>query len=93
MNDQSALFSPLAKCISINGKEIVLAKSTTSAEQAIATVVDFIHLLAAAPTGAGYIGIPSDVLNQEFSAKIPAISNEYAQYLSKLNRGGRWGSN
>ena len=85
MNDQSALFSPLAKRILINGKEIVLAKSTTSAEQAIATVVDFIHLLTTAPTGAGYIGIPSDVLNQEFSAKIPVISNEYAQYLSKLD--------
>ena len=63
MNDQSALFSPLAKRILINGKEIVLAKSTTSAEQAVATVVDFIHLLTTAPTGAGYIGIPSDILN------------------------------
>ena len=67
MDDQSALFTPLAKRIKIGNEDLVLAKSCKSAEDAVATVVDFLQFLSVAPAGVGYIGVPSDVLNQEFN--------------------------
>jgi acetolactate synthase-1/2/3 large subunit len=83
MDDQSALFSPLAKKVMIGHEELVLAKSCRSADEAIATVVDFIRYLATAPVGAGYIGVPADVLSQEFIGQIPEPSKAVLTFLSK----------
>ena len=82
MNDQSSLFAPLAKRVQINNKELVLSKSTTTALEAISTVVDFVEMLGQAPTGAGYIGVPADILNQEFDQPIPAPSKGVSDFLS-----------
>ena len=71
MVDQSSLFAPLAKKVELNGKKIKLSKSTTSAQEAIDTVNQFIALLSQAPHGCGYVGIPADILNQEFSGNVP----------------------
>ena len=71
MVDQSSLFAPLAKKVEINGKKVTLSKSTTSAQEAIDTVNQFIALLSQAPHGCGYVGIPADILNQEFSGSVP----------------------
>ena len=83
MDDQSALFTPLAKRVKIDNKDVVLAKSCISAEDAVATVVEFLKLLSVAPVGVGYIGIPSDVLNQEFTQAIPKLSDRAASYLAQ----------
>lgn len=83
MRDQSAIFAPLAKRVSISGKELVLAKSATTAIEAISTVVDFMEFLAQAPTGAGYIGIPSDILNQEFTGQIPTPSKSCLDFINQ----------
>ena len=83
MDDQSALFTPLAKRVKIGNKDLVLAKSCKTAEDAVATVVDFLKFLSIAPAGVGYIGIPSDVLNQEFTKAIPALSDRAATYLAQ----------
>lgn len=84
MNNQSALFAPLAKRVNIGGQEIVFSKSTTNAEEAISTIVDYLELLDAAPGGAGYVGIPADVLNQEFASKVPLVSDAYKDYFDNL---------
>jgi thiamine pyrophosphate-dependent acetolactate synthase large subunit-like protein len=83
MDDQSALFTPLAKRVKLGNEDVVLAKSCKSAEEAVATVVDFLKLLSVAPVGVGYIGIPSDVLNQEFTQAIPKLSDRAASYLAQ----------
>ena len=83
MDDQSALFTPLAKRVKLGNEDVVLAKSCKSAEEAVATVVEFLKLLSVAPVGVGYIGIPSDVLNQEFTQAIPKLSDRAASYLAQ----------
>jgi acetolactate synthase-1/2/3 large subunit len=83
MDDQSALFTPLAKRIKIGNEDLVLAKSCKSAEDAVATVVDFLQFLSFAPVGVGYIGVPSDVLNQEFHQPIPDLSDKAVAYLAQ----------
>lgn len=83
MDDQSAIFTPLAKRVSIGGKELVLAKSTSTAIDAISTVVDFLEILAQAPTGAGYVGIPSDILNQDFNEPVPAPSKNCIELINQ----------
>ena len=83
MDDQSALFTPLAKRIKIGNEDLVLAKSCKSAEDAVATVVDFLKFLSVAPAGVGYIGVPSDVLNQEFHQPIPNLSDKAVAYLAQ----------
>ena len=83
MDDQSALFTPLAKRIKIGNEDLVLAKSCKSAEDAVATVVDFLKFLSVAPAGVGYIGVPSDVLNQEFNQAIPDLSDKAVAYLAQ----------
>ena len=85
MDDQSSIFTPLAKRIKIGNDEIVLAKSCKTAEDAVATVVDFLKLLAIAPAGIGYIGVPSDVLNQGFTQEIPKLSDRAAAFLAQEN--------
>ena len=83
MDDQSALFTPLAKRIKIGNEDLVLAKSCKSAEDAVATVVDFLQFLSFAPVGVGYIGVPSDVLNQEFNQAVPDLSDKAVAYLAQ----------
>ena len=83
MDDQSALFTPLAKRIKIGNEDLVLAKSCKSAEDAVATVVDFLQFLSVAPAGVGYIGVPSDVLNQEFNRAVPDLSDKAVAYLAQ----------
>jgi thiamine pyrophosphate-dependent acetolactate synthase large subunit-like protein len=83
MDDQSALFTPLAKRIKIGDQDLVLAKSCKTAEEAVATVVDYLKFLSLAPAGVGYIGIPSDVLNQEFTQAIPGVSDSAASYIAQ----------
>jgi acetolactate synthase-1/2/3 large subunit len=83
MDDQSALFSPLAKRVMIGSEELVLAKSCKSAAEAIATVVDYLKYLSTAPVGAGYIGVPADVLNQEFTSAIPQLSEKAAAFFNQ----------
>jgi thiamine pyrophosphate-dependent acetolactate synthase large subunit-like protein len=83
MDDQSALFIPLAKRIKIGNEDLVLAKSCKSAEDAVATVVDFLQFLSVAPAGVGYIGVPSDVLNQEFNQAAPDLSDKAVAYLAQ----------
>ena len=70
MNDQSALFTPLAKIR--NGR--AMSVSVTDAKSAIAAVIDFISGLTNAPSGSGYIGIPADLLGAEFVGEIPTAS-------------------
>lgn len=75
MNDQSALFKPLAKI----KDGVAMAISVTDANSAIAAVVEFISGLTDAPSGAGYIGIPADLLAAEFVGDVPTASkNELA---------------
>ncbi len=83
MDDQSAIFTPLAKRVSIGGKELVLAKSATTAIDAISTLVDFLEFLTQAPTGAGYIGIPADILNQDFTEQIPSPSKNCVDFINQ----------
>ena len=83
MDDQSALFSPLAKRVMIDSEELVLAKSCKSAAEAIATLVDYLKYLSTAPVGAGYIGVPADVLNQEFTSAIPQLSEKAAAFFNQ----------
>ena len=83
MDDQSALFTPLAKRVKIGNEDLVLAKSCKSAEEAVATVVDFLKFLSVAPSGVGYIGVPSDVLNQEFTQVIPDLSEKVVAYIAQ----------
>jgi acetolactate synthase-1/2/3 large subunit len=83
MDDQSALFTPLAKRVRIGNEDLVLAKSCKSAEEAVVTVVDFLKFLSVAPSGVGYIGVPSDVLNQEFTQVIPGLSEKVVAYIAQ----------
>ena len=83
MDDQSALFTPLAKRIKVGNEDLVLAKSCKSAEDAVATVVDFLQFLSVAPAGVGYIGVPSDVLNQEFNQAVPDLSDKAVAYIAQ----------
>jgi len=83
MDDQSALFTPLAKRVKIGNEDLVLAKSCKSAEEAVATVVDFLKFLSVAPSGVGYIGVPSDVLNEEFTQVISDLSEKVVAYIAQ----------
>jgi thiamine pyrophosphate-dependent acetolactate synthase large subunit-like protein len=83
MVDQSSLFAPLAKKVEIDGKKITLSKSTTSAQEAIDSVNQFIALLSQAPHGCGYVGIPADILNQEFSGSVPETFSSTEEVITK----------
>ena len=90
MVDQSSLFAPLAKKVELNGKKITLSKSTASAQEAIDTLNQFIALLSQAPHGCGYVGIPADILNQEFLGSVPESfkltesGNSFSEFISQL---------
>ncbi len=72
MNDQSALFTPLAK--KRNG--VAMAVSVGDGKSAIMAVADFISGVMAAPTGSAYIGIPADILAEEYLDRLPEIKYE-----------------
>lgn len=69
MDDQAALFAPLAK--KLHG--ISMAISVDDGITALGVVAELIRDLQRAPAGAGYIGIPADVLGQPFTATMPKL--------------------
>ena len=77
MEDQAALFAPLAKRMD-DGQ--ILATSARSAREALTLVASALVKLRAAPSGSAYVGIPSDILSQ------PAVDYEKpAIHISKKN--------
>lgn len=79
---QSALFTPLAKRVKLGNEDVVLAKSCKSAEEAVATVVEFLKLLSVAPVGVGYIEFHL-MYKPEFTQAIPKLSDRAASYLAQ----------
>lgn len=78
MDDQAALFAPLAKKL----LGISMAVSVTDGTTAVDVIAELIRDLQRAPAGAGYIGIPADVLGQPFTGSLPiiAIAQESAEF-------------
>lgn len=75
MGDQASLFAPLAK-VTVSG--FPLAKSATTASEAIGFLEELIAEIMKAPTGAGYLGIPADILSAHFEGKLdtPTVSSD-----------------
>ena len=69
MDDQAALFAPLAK--KLHG--VAMAVSVEDGITAVDVAAEMIRDLLRAPAGAGYLGIPADVLGQPFSGEIPKV--------------------
>lgn len=69
MDDQAALFAPLAK--KLNG--VSMAVSVTDGVTAVDVAAEMIRDLLRAPAGAGYLGIPADVLGQPFTGTRPTL--------------------
>ncbi len=74
MTDQSSLFSPLAKKDDA-GK--ALAISALTGETAIKAAQYLVTELLKSPRGSGYLGIPSDVLNQEIDYQIQKVETNH----------------
>ena len=70
MQDQAALFAPLAK--RLHG--VSMAVSVTDGVAAVDIVAEMLRDLLRAPAGAGYLGIPADVLGQPFTAPRPTLT-------------------
>lgn len=70
MDDQAALFAPLAKKL----EGVSMAVSVTDGITAVDVAAEMIRDLQRAPAGAGYLGIPADVLGQQFTAALPKLS-------------------
>ena len=69
MDDQAALFAPLAK--KLHG--VAMAVSVTDGITAVDVAAEMIRDIMRAPTGAAYLGIPADVLGQPFTATRPSV--------------------
>ncbi len=69
MDDQAALFAPLAK--KLHG--IAMAISVEDGTTAVEVAAEMIRDLLRAPAGAGYLGIPADVLGQPFNGDLPKL--------------------
>lgn len=69
MDDQAALFAPLAK--KLHG--VAMAVSVTDGVTAVDVAAEMIRDLLRAPAGAGYLGIPADVLSQPFTSAMPTV--------------------
>ena len=69
MDDQAAMFAPLAKKLA----GISMAVSVTDGETAVDVAAEMIRDLLRAPVGAGYLGIPADVLGQQFTGTKPKL--------------------
>ncbi len=79
MDDQAALFAPLAK--KLHG--IAMAISVEDGTTAVDVAAEMIRDLLRAPAGAGYLGIPADVLGQPFTGSMPKL--ELGQEILELN--------
>ena len=69
MEDQAALFAPLAKKL----QGVSMAVSVNDGVTAVEVAAEMIRDLLRAPAGAGYLGIPADVLPQPFTGVLPSI--------------------
>jgi acetolactate synthase-1/2/3 large subunit len=69
MDDQAAMFAPLAKKLA----GVSMAVSVTDGETAVDVAAEMIRDLLRAPVGAGYLGIPADVLGQQFTGNKPKL--------------------
>ena len=69
MDDQAALFAPLAKKL----QGVSMAVSVTDGVTAVDVAAEMIRDLLRAPAGAGYLGIPADVLAHPFTGEIPSV--------------------
>jgi len=88
MTDQASLFTPLAK---VSDSGVPLAKSASSAIEAIDFLKELIVGITQAPSGAGYLGIPADILSAPFEGNLEmptAVSTEHQklQVLAELIR-------
>ncbi len=79
MDDQAALFAPLAK--KLHG--IAMAISVEDGTTAVDVAAEMIRDLLRAPAGAGYLGIPADVLGQPFTGSMPKL--ELGQEILEVN--------
>jgi thiamine pyrophosphate-dependent acetolactate synthase large subunit-like protein len=79
MDDQAALFAPLAK--KLHG--VAMAISVEDGVTAVEVAAEMIRDLLRAPAGAGYLGIPADVLGQPFAGEIPKV--EIGQELIEVD--------
>ena len=69
MDDQAALFAPLAK--KLHG--VAMAISVEDGVTAVDVAAEMIRDLLRAPAGSGYLGIPADVLGQPFNGELPKL--------------------
>ena len=69
MDDQAAMFAPLAKKLA----GISMAISVTDGVTAVDVAAEMIRDLLRAPVGAGYLGIPADILAQQFTGTKPKL--------------------
>ncbi|MEY3606086.1 MAG: hypothetical protein RL289_266, partial [Actinomycetota bacterium] len=69
MDDQAAMFAPLAKKLA----GVSMAVSVTDGVTAVDVAAEMIRDLLRAPVGAGYLGIPADVLGQQFTGEKPKL--------------------
>ena len=79
MDDQAALFAPLAK--KLHG--VAMAISVEDGLTAVDVCAEMIRDLLRAPAGAGYLGIPADVLGQPFTGELPKL--EIGQEVLEIN--------
>lgn len=79
MDDQAALFAPLAK--KLHG--VAMAISVEDGITAVDVAAEMIRDLLRAPTGGGYLGIPADVLGQPFTGEMPKL--ELGQEIIEVN--------
>jgi len=91
MTDQASLFTPLAK---VSDSGVPLAKSASSAIEAIDFLKELIVGITQAPSGAGYLGIPADILSAPFEGNLEmptAVSREHQrlQGLAELIRNSK----
>ena len=67
MTDQASLFTPLAK---VGETGAPLAKSASNSMEAIEFLKEMIIEITKAPSGAGYLGIPADILSASFDGDL-----------------------
>lgn len=70
MENQSALFTPLAKKMSDGS---VLSASARNAEEALTLVSKFIKAIISPPSGSAYLGIPADILHEKVNVNASQI--------------------
>jgi acetolactate synthase-1/2/3 large subunit len=71
MVDQAALFTPLAK---VGESGAPLAKSASNSREAIEFLKELIVEITTAPCGAGYLGIPADILSAAYGGDLEVLA-------------------